>query len=76
MINRNDWEKENFSLEIALPIMNAAYTARHQATPTSNDFLVDHVLGSENQAPCELCREETEFLISHQKDFFDKEGSD
>lgn len=53
-----------------LPTMLSVYTARHQQMPTSDAFLREHVFGSNSQAGCAACREETEFLVAHQKKFF------
>ena len=53
-----------------LPTMLGVFTARHQEMPKSNEFLHTHVFGTEDQAGCEACREETEFLVAHQKKFY------
>jgi hypothetical protein len=53
-----------------LPTMLGVYTARHQQMPTSNESLREHVFGSNSHAGCAACREETEFLVAHQKKFF------
>lgn len=53
-----------------LPTMVAVYTARHQQMPESDERLHRHVFGSGGHSGCEACREETEFLIAHQKGFF------
>jgi hypothetical protein len=53
-----------------LPTMLGVYTARHQQMPTSDASLQEHVFGSNRQAGCAACREETEFLVAHQKKFF------
>jgi len=53
-----------------LPTMLGVYTARHQQMPTSNASLREHVFGSNRHAGCVACREETEFLVVHQKKFF------
>lgn len=53
-----------------LPAMLGVFTARHQQMPKSDELLHEHVFGAEGQAGCEACREETEFLVAHQKKFF------
>ena len=53
-----------------LPTMVAVYTARHQQMPKSDERLHRHVFGFGGQSGCEACREETEFLVAHQKEFF------
>ncbi len=53
-----------------LPTMLGVFTARHQQMPKSNELLHTHVFGSKGHAGCEACREETEFLVAHQKKFF------
>src|SRR5215467_12114448 len=53
-----------------LPAMLGVYTARHQEMPTSDESLREHVFGSASRAGCQACREETEFLVAHQKKFF------
>jgi len=53
-----------------LPTMLGVYTARHQEMPMSNESLRDHVFGTVGHPCCEACREETEFLVAHQKRFF------
>jgi hypothetical protein len=53
-----------------LPTMVAVYTARHQQMPTSDEQLRRHVFGFGSHSGCEACREETEFLVAHQKGFF------
>jgi hypothetical protein len=52
-----------------LPTMLAVYTARHQNMPKSDGWLYRHVFGLDGDAGCEACREETEFLVAHQKNF-------
>lgn len=52
-----------------LPTMLGVYTARHQKMPKSNELLHHHVFGDGDHAGCEACREETEFLVAHQKKF-------
>src|SRR5919108_6443565 len=53
-----------------LPTMLGVYTARHQQMPASDESLGEHVFGSNSHAGCAACREETEFLVAHQKRFF------
>ena len=53
-----------------LPAMVAVYTARHQQMPKSDERLHRHVFGFGGRSGCEACREETEFLVAHQKKFF------
>lgn len=53
-----------------LPTMLGVYTARHQQMPTSDESLREHVFGTGGYPGCEACREETEFLVAHQKKFF------
>jgi len=53
-----------------LPTMLGVYTAQHQKMPTSDESLREHVFGSARHAGCQACREETEFLVAHQKRFF------
>lgn len=53
-----------------LPTMLGVFTAGHQQMPLSNELLRMHVYGSNGHAGCEACREETEFLVAHQKKFF------
>jgi hypothetical protein len=53
-----------------LPTMVAVYTARHQQMPKSDERLHRHVFGFGGHSGCEACREETEFLVAHQKEFF------
>jgi len=53
-----------------LPTMVAVYTARHQQMPKSDERLHRHVFGFDGHSGCEACREETEFLVAHQKEFF------
>ena len=53
-----------------LPTMLGVYAARHQQMPTSNESLHEHIFGSNRRVGCEPCREETEFLVAHQKNFF------
>ena len=53
-----------------LPTMVAVYTARHQQMPKSDERLHRHVFGFGGHSGCEECREETEFLVAHQKEFF------
>jgi hypothetical protein len=53
-----------------LPTMVAVYTARHQQMPESDEGLHRHVFGFRGHLGCEACREETEFLVAHQKEFF------
>ncbi|HEV2194955.1 MAG TPA: hypothetical protein VGR55_05210 [Candidatus Acidoferrum sp.] len=60
---------EEYSL-LYLPTMLGVFTARHQQMPKSNELLHEHVFGSRGYAGCEACREETEFLVAHQKKFF------
>src|SRR5215467_637223 len=55
---------------IYLPTMVGVYTARHQKMPTSDESLHEHVFGTVRYAGCQACREETEFLVAHQKKFF------
>jgi hypothetical protein len=50
--------------------MVAVYTARHQQMPKSDERLHRHVFGFGGHAGCEECREETEFLVAHQREFF------
>ena len=52
------------------PTMVGVYTARHQRMPESDRALREHVFGSGGQPGCEVCREETEFLVAHQMRFF------
>ena len=52
------------------PTMVGVYTARHQRMPESDGALREHIFGSSGQAGCEICREETEFLVAHQMRFF------
>jgi hypothetical protein len=52
-----------------LPAMVAVYTARHQQMPKSDERLHRHVFGFGGRLGCEACREETEFLVAHQKKF-------
>jgi len=53
-----------------LPTMLAVYTARHQRMPASAESLRRHVFGSPGHTGCPACREETDFLVAHQKQFF------
>ena len=53
-----------------LPTMVSVYTARHQQIPPSPQSLREHVFGNAHHRACEACREETEFLVMHQKKFF------
>lgn len=53
-----------------LPTMLGVFTARHQQMPLSNELLHVHVFGTKDHAGCDACREETEFLVAHQKKFF------
>jgi hypothetical protein len=53
-----------------LPTMLGVYTARHQQMPASDESLGEHVFGSNSHTGCAACREETEFLVAHQKRFF------
>jgi len=52
------------------PTMVGVYTARHQQMPRSDRFLCEHVFGLAGYPGCAGCREETEFLVAHQKRFF------
>lgn len=64
----------NFASEeyrfLYLPTMLGVFTARHQQMPESSEFLHAHVFGTKDQAGCDACREETEFLVAHQEKFF------
>jgi len=53
-----------------LPTMLAVYTARHLCMPESPEALRLHVFGSADHPGCGACREETAFLVAHQKQFF------
>jgi len=53
-----------------VPTMLSVYTARHLQMPQSPEALRLHVFGSADHAGCDACREETEFLVAHQKQFF------
>jgi len=53
-----------------LPTMLSVYTARHLQMPESPEALHLHVFGAANHPGCDACREETEFLVAHQKQFF------
>lgn len=53
-----------------LPTMLSVFTARHQQMPASDQSLGEHVFGSNIHSGCAACREETEFLVAHQKKFF------
>jgi len=63
------YDSQEFPL-FYLPTMLAVYTARHQRMPTSAESLRRHVFGSPGHAGCPACREETDFLVAHQKQFF------
>jgi hypothetical protein len=52
------------------PTMVGVYTARHQRMPNSEKALREHVFGCGGRPGCGECREETEFLVAHQKRFF------
>ena len=52
------------------PTMVGDYTARHQRMPNSEKALREHVFGCGGRPGCGECREETEFLVAHQKRFF------
>lgn len=60
---------EEYAL-LYLPTMLGVYTARHQQMPASDESLCEHVFGSYRHRGCAACREETEFLVAHQKRFF------
>jgi hypothetical protein len=62
-------DSEEYRL-LYLPTMVAVYTARHQQMPESEAWLHRHVFGFGGHPGCEACREETEFLVAHQKKFF------
>jgi hypothetical protein len=64
-----DHSSEEYRL-LYLPTMLSVYTARHQQMPTSDESLREHIFGSHSHVGCEPCREETEFLVIHQKNFF------
>jgi len=53
-----------------LPIMMSVYTARHGQHPPAEEALHEHVFGSDQNTACELCKRETEILVSHQREFF------
>lgn len=65
----SDPGSEEYTL-LYLPTMLGVYTARHQQMPASDESLCEHVFGSNSHAGCAACREETEFLVAHQKRFF------
>ncbi len=52
------------------PIMFAVYTARHKKNPTSDDALYEHIFSSNPTICCDVCKEEVELLVSHQREFF------
>ena len=64
----------NFASEeyrlLYLPTMLGVFTARHQQMPASDESLREHIFGSHSHTGCEACREETEFLVAHQRKFF------
>ncbi len=62
-------DSEEYKL-LYLPTMVAVYTARHQQMPKSDDRLHRHIFGFGGHLGCQECREETEFLVAHQKEFF------
>lgn len=63
-----DYDSEEYRL-LYLPTMLGVYTARHQQMPASDESLREHIFGSLSHIGCEDCREETEFLVAHQKKF-------
>ena len=64
-----DHGSEEYRL-LYLPTMLGVYTARHQQMPASDESLQVHIFGSHSHLGCEACREETEFLVAHQRKFF------
>jgi hypothetical protein len=64
-----DVDSEEYRL-LYVPTMVAVYTAHHQRMPKSEESLHQHVFGFDGHSGCHACREETEFLVAHQKQFF------
>lgn len=64
-----DHGSEEYRL-LYLPTMLGVYMARHQQMPASDESLREHIFGSHSRTGCEACREETEFLVAHQRKFF------
>ena len=65
---RPNSESEEFAA-LYVPTMLAVFTARHQHMPKSDGWLYRHVFGPNGDSGCEACREETEFLVAHQRKF-------